>query len=131
MIRQWPKPLKVAAAVAVSLSTAILIAALYAFEPSAGSLFPKCIFHQLTGLNCPGCGLQRAIHALMHGQVAEAVRYNAILPVMAVFAATYAAVHTLRRRWPRLDQAITSGNAALLIVAIILAWWILRNILHI
>ncbi len=131
MTEKWPKPLKIAAAAAAALSAAIILAALYAFEPSAGSFFPKCLFHQITGLNCPGCGLQRAIHALMHGHVAEAVRFNAILPVLAVVVAAYGIAYALRNRFPHISKAFTSTRAAMLVLALIVAWWVLRNILHI
>lgn len=131
MTERWPKPLKIAAVSAAALSAAIMLAALYVFEPSAGSFFPKCIFHQLTGLNCPGCGLQRAIHALMHGHVAEAVHYNAILPVLAFVAAAYGVAYALRNAFPRFHRAFTSARAAVLVLALIVAWWVLRNILRI
>lgn len=131
MTEGWPKPLKIAAAAAAALSAAIMLAALYVFEPSAGSFFPKCIFHQVTGLNCPGCGLQRAIHALLHGHVAEAVRHNAILPVLAVIAAAYGAAYATRNMFPRIHRAFTSTRAAMLVLVLIVGWWVLRNILHI
>ena len=49
------------------------------FEPSAASWYPKCVFHQLTGLHCPGCGATRAMWALVHGDVVLAIRNNAML----------------------------------------------------
>ena len=39
----------------------------FALDPSRSDLFPRCVFLSLTGYKCPGCGSQRAIHALLHG----------------------------------------------------------------
>lgn len=51
---------------------------------------PRCAVFQLTGIHCPGCGNTRAAHALLHGDVAEAVRQNAftviVLPAALVLA---------------------------------------------
>src|SRR5262245_59462168 len=33
----------------------------------SSSFYPACTFKQLTGLDCPGCGLTRAMHSLMTG----------------------------------------------------------------
>lgn len=30
----------------------------------------------LTGLSCPGCGFQRAVHAALHGHFLQALSYN-------------------------------------------------------
>ncbi len=64
----------------------LLIAAaliLYAhFDPEDGGLFPRCIFLQLTGFKCPGCGSQRALHQLLHGNLAAAFHYNAFLVIL-------------------------------------------------
>jgi hypothetical protein len=60
----------------------LLLAALivlYAFEPAQSGFYPFCIFHLATGLLCPGCGSLRAVHQLLHGNVAAAFRFNALL----------------------------------------------------
>jgi hypothetical protein len=62
------------------------------FDPSAaGSLFPSCLFHDVTGWYCPGCGITRALHALVHFDLAHAGAMNAMLvlslPLLAVMAA--------------------------------------------
>ena len=53
---------------------------------------PRCALYQLTGIHCPGCGNTRAAYALLHGDVAEALRQNAFsviaLPFFLVFAAS-------------------------------------------
>ena len=66
------------------IAAAALIAAYYRLGPESG-LYPRCMFRQLTGLDCPGCGSQRAIHALLHGHVAEAWGYNAQTDVNSVW----------------------------------------------
>lgn len=47
---------------------------------------PPCLFHEFTGLYCPGCGTARGLHRLLHGDVAGAIRLNvltvAILPLV-------------------------------------------------
>ncbi|MCX6895067.1 MAG: DUF2752 domain-containing protein [Verrucomicrobia bacterium] len=66
------------------------LAVLFFFNPSEHGFFPPCLFHELTGWNCPGCGATRAAHALLHGRLAEAWRDNALLvaalPRLAGFA---------------------------------------------
>ena len=59
---------------------------LYRYNPSQYVLMPKCPFKLLTGLNCPGCGIQRAVHSLLHGHFIDAVKYNLFL----VYAGPYA-----------------------------------------
>ena len=51
----------------------------YAFNPIEQSFFIPCPFHYLTGLHCPGCGSQRALHQLVHFNMYEAFRYNPLL----------------------------------------------------
>lgn len=41
-----------------------------------------CIFHVLTGLECPGCGMTRAFHAIIHGHLEEAVELNLLSPIL-------------------------------------------------
>jgi Protein of unknown function (DUF2752) len=50
----------------------------FVFDPTKVSLFPPCLFHQWTGLDCPGCGGQRALHELLHGNLIAAIRLNAM-----------------------------------------------------
>lgn len=52
-------------------------ATVFFFNPATHAFFPVCQFHRLTGLNCPGCGMTRALHALLHGELLTALRDNA------------------------------------------------------
>ena len=62
------------------------LAAVYAMEPgnTVQRFMPRCPFHEVTGMHCPGCGGTRAVHALLHGHPLKALRYNAILFPMGI-----------------------------------------------
>ncbi|MBR1871954.1 MAG: DUF2752 domain-containing protein [Bacteroidales bacterium] len=112
--------------VAVAVLFAVFLYA--AFDPGQ-AFFPRCPFFMATGLKCPGCGSQRAVHQLLNGNLAEAFHYNALLlaaiPILLFLALAYA----LRRRSPRLYAISNSSVLAWALLALILLWWILRNLL--
>ena len=51
----------------------------------SSNLYLPCPFHSFTGFSCPGCGSQRAIHLLLHGDFLNALRYNALLTIALPF----------------------------------------------
>jgi hypothetical protein len=51
--------------------------------PPATPQWRLCPFHALTGLDCPFCGLTRALFALAKGHVHEALRFHALVPLAA------------------------------------------------
>lgn len=52
----------------------------YFFNPSL-NFFVPCPIYFATGLYCPGCGSQRAIHLLLHGNIIGAFRFNPLMVV--------------------------------------------------
>lgn len=84
------------------LAAALSAAALYFFDPAATPLYPPCLIRLCTGWSCPGCGATRAMHALLHGRVAEAWALNplwtAAAPGLCLWAAWRRLRETLRRR---------------------------------
>ena len=50
---------------------------LYFNDPSIIPFIP-CYFHEITGLECTGCGITRAIYSLMHLDFVAAIKYNAL-----------------------------------------------------
>ncbi len=49
-------------------------------------LMLPCISKQVLGIDCPGCGLQRSIALLLHGDlVASFQMYPALFPMIALF----------------------------------------------
>ncbi len=57
---------------------------LAAADPLRGSVYPVCPFHRLTGWWCPGCGMTRALHHLVTGDVVAALAANVLFPVVLV-----------------------------------------------
>jgi hypothetical protein len=86
--------------------------------------YPSCIFYRLTGLFCPGCGLRRAISALLYGNWREAAGYNFLL--IAVVAERLVYLVLAGFRGSRLQLPGTWYYRLLFISA--LCFGILRNI---
>lgn len=70
---------------------------LFWFDPNLNSFYPVCVFHQATGLLCPGCGSLRALHHLLHGHLITAFRFNPLLMITLPIIACYALACLLRR----------------------------------
>lgn len=79
---------------------------------------PKCMFHQLTGLYCPGCGATRALSAMLHGDLKSSLHNNLLLfPLLALIAVLIVKPEISLKR-----------PVAITIVAVVLLFTILRNI---
>ena len=119
------RPLIVLTVAAVGI---VLIAVYGMFDPESG-FFPRCPWKMLTGFDCPGCGSQRAIHALLTGHPVEACRYNMMLPLLMPYALLLILLELFPRRSPRLRAALTSQAAIWLTLLALVLWTLLRNIL--
>lgn len=107
----------------------VLVAVVYfVFDPSQMQLFPKCSFLALTGWKCPGCGGQRMLHALLHGDIVGAFRYNAyVMTVFPLLGLMFLLEH-FRERYPRLYVRSSSIVVGAGFLVVTLLWWWLRNV---
>jgi hypothetical protein len=66
---------------------------LFAVDPNRHAIYPQCFLYKATGFYCAGCGATRALYALVHGRVLEAMHDNALLmtalPVALVVGGAY------------------------------------------
>lgn len=108
---------------------AILATIYFSIDPATSIFVPKCPFHYLTGYDCPACGVQRAAHSLLHGDIATALRYNYFLAISVPYLV--AVVVTTFGRGRRVQAArhyIQHPIVVMIFLALTIVWWVVRNI---
>jgi hypothetical protein len=101
---------------------------LYSFNPVESRFYPICLFHATTGLLCPGCGSLRAVHQLLHGNFAVAIRYN-LLCVASIPVVGGIVIRAFVCRMQGRDASLLIRPLWLWIgFAVITSFWILRNL---
>ena len=102
---------------------------LYFADPMQGKFYPPCMFYKFSHLYCPGCGAARCLHALAHGNLQQALAYNALLvlclPYIVACGLDYAYREWRGRRW---RNWMLPAWTIWLWLGITIAYWILRNI---
>lgn len=112
----------------VLIAGIILLIALYALlDPGQLVWAPKCPLYVFTGLQCPGCGSQRAIHALLTGNVADAWHYNALMVASLPLLTALAWAWCFRTRHPRAYAMLNSVPVIVTCAVAIVAWFFIRN----
>lgn len=98
------------------------------YDPNKpGNLFPKCIFKALTGYDCIGCGLTRALHALAHGDIVRAFDMNPL--AMLVLPLIPLMLLDARGLMPaRTKPFMAVVMAPKLWLVLLPAYWIARNL---
>lgn len=93
---------------------------------------PKCPVKLLTGLYCPGCGSQRALHSVLHGQFSQAIMYNPFyliaIPLICIWSCNSIAIaHTVQ-----MDKKakLICFNRIIIYVYVFfyIFWFIVRNV---
>lgn len=79
------------------LAGGVALAYFYARSPAEDGAYLPCLVKRWTGCYCAGCGGQRALHALLHGRVAEAAGHNLLLVLMAPLGLAWLAAAWI---WP-------------------------------
>lgn len=87
-----------------------------------GQIPEICVFHRVTGIQCPGCGMTRAFLCLLHGDWRGAWDLNpfslplaALLLLLAVLPAEFL---------QRLSMRPLSKTFGWVCVGLILVWWL-------
>ena len=102
---------------------------LYAlFDPSTSVIAPKCMVKMITGYDCPSCGGQRALHALLNGDIGKAFGLNPFLFVAVPYllAVAYSAFSSSAFA-QRLKLIVHHPRSVGLYLILYFAWWIIRN----
>ncbi len=123
-----PPSLTVFVVVVMSLTIAGAGAVLFFFNPSTHGFYPVCEFHELTGLNCPGCGGTRAAYQLLHGRVLQALHDNALLVLSLAALAGRGAWFAVRKARNPSIVPFLPPKALWVFLAIAMVFTVLRNL---
>lgn len=107
----------------------VIIILLYKYDPSVSddSLYPGSLFRTLTGFYCPGCGMTRALHEILHGNVKSALALNPLLIIfLPYFIYLFLNICIFSNRIV-IHQNLSKKNLWTLVI-IFLFYGILRNI---
>ena len=112
------------------MAGAVALAILFWYDPVRSGIFPKCPFLMLTGYKCPGCGSQRAVHALLHGDFRSALGLNALLlfSLPYLVAGLWLEWFGGKDRYPSVAWRFFGPAAARVWLIVVLGWWLLRNL---
>jgi hypothetical protein len=105
----------------------------YAVDPTRHAVYPQCLLYNATGIYCAGCGATRAVYALLHGRVLDALHDNmlfvAALPLLLYVIVSHLLIAWRANAWPRIyldDRKWLRRGAALFVVMI--AFMVARNL---
>jgi hypothetical protein len=102
---------------------------LYGSSSQGEAWWLKCPLFQLTGWQCPLCGLQRAVHAFLHGDLLAAWRYNPalwlLLPYVGVWLLGSCSDRVARSR---VYAWATSSRVVLAVILLLCMWGVARNV---
>jgi hypothetical protein len=104
-------------------------ALLYLYSPEATGWYPRCPFHFFTGLDCPGCGSLRALHAVLHGRLVEAFCCNPLLMVCLPMVGTWLAVRIFGAlALNRTVELRLPSSVSFAIALVVVLFFIVRNV---
>ena len=101
-------------------------------NPHSNIFVPKCMFRLLTGYYCPACGIQRALHTAMNGDIATALRYNYFLLIsIPYFGAVAITTFCKSEIVSKMSYYVQHPKVVKVVLVLIILWWVIRNIPYI
>lgn len=103
----------------------------YIYNPAdSENVAVRCGFKTLTGWDCAGCGAQRSVHHLLHGNLGEAMRYNFLFVILLPYflLLIYYTIRSYLFEIPFPNHFIFSGKMALIFVGILIVYSVVRNL---
>lgn len=107
---------------------AILFMVYFFVDPMEVKWMPRCIWKVATGTDCPGCGSQRMVHALTHGDLRTAWQANAYALCMLPLVGFMLWLELFRKEYPRIYGRFHSPVVIWVLTGSVFIWWILRNV---
>ena len=90
--------------------------------------FLKCPFYQISGYQCPGCGSQRAFHELLHLQIGEEIKQNALFVVSIPYFLLIFLTSFNKEKYQKLRQVLIGNKTLLLLLIVAILFGVFRNL---
>ena len=113
----------------VGLGAVALMSCIAIRDPQTEGAYPLCMFRAITGLDCPGCGSLRALHALTGGDVGAAMDQNMLLVAVLPFLVwRWVAWVRSSAREATTRARLTAATWIYMFLGLVVAFWVVRNI---
>ncbi len=123
MLPRWVAP------VATGLLALAVCGVLAAIDDDTRAvLAPRCPFRTVTGLDCPGCGGTRALHALVRGDLALALDHNVVTVLLLPLLAWAWMRWLLARTGRALAPPTLPPRVSMTLAVVLAAFMVLRNL---
>lgn len=86
-----------------------------------------CLFYEITGYYCPGCGITRLLFSLLKLDFYQAFRYNPLIFILIIITGIYWLVKFILKKFMNISIEIPNYVYYILLVIVII-FGILRNI---
>lgn len=86
-----------------------------------------CLFYEITGYYCPGCGITRVLFSLLKLDFYQAFRYNPLIFILIIITVIYWLVKFILKKFMNISIEIPNYVYYILLVIVII-FGILRNI---
>ena len=88
-----------------------------------------CVFHSITGYQCPGCGVTRMLFSILHSHFEEAFHYNPLVFFYSPFIIAYYIYKNYLYIYQKKDQILNRipNYCGVFVILLTLLFGILRN----
>ena len=116
--------------VLIYLSLLLIFIAYYFLNKYTGFYIP-CIFHEITGLDCPGCGITRCLFHLMNLRIKDAFIVNPLVFIYLPFIVVYYIYQSYLYVYQKKDKILIKipHFVMYIILVITIIFGIVRNII--
>ena len=108
----------------------IIFVAYYFLNKYTGFAIP-CIFHEITGWDCPGCGITRCLFHLINFRIKDAFLVNPLVFIYLPFIIAYFIYQSYLYVYQKKDKILVKvpHYVMYIILAITIIYGIVRNII--
>ncbi len=89
-----------------------------------------CLFHQITGYYCPGCGITRCLFSLLEGKIYQAFMYNQLVFILLPFFIIYFIYNSYIYIFNKENKLINKipNYVYIILLIIVISFGIIRNL---